>query len=126
MSEVLGMKRQARSGTVDIVFEDIGHLEPALILIHPAASDRSHYAELVSHLGDRRVIRLDLRGHGESGAPAGEVGIDAFAQDVLAVCREAGVERSVYCGHSMGGAVALVAAALDRSRAAGVAMLDAT
>ncbi len=56
--------------------------------------------------------------------PAGGIGIDEFADDVLAVCREAGVERAVYCGHSMGGAVGLKAAILDPSIAAGVAMLD--
>src|SRR5512140_3097100 len=117
------MRRQTPSGGVDIVFDDVGDLEPALVLIHPAASDRSHYTEVISRLGHRRVIALDLRGHGESGAGTG-VGIDDIAHDVLAVCREAGVERAVYCGHSMGGAIALRAAMLDRPRAAGVTMLD--
>ena len=118
------MRRQTRSGNVEIVFEDVGHIEPALVLIHPAAGDRSHYSDLMPRLGDRRVIALDLRGHGESGTGTGGAGIDDFANDVLAVCREAGVARAVYCGHSMGGAVALTAALLDRPRAAGVAMLD--
>jgi pimeloyl-ACP methyl ester carboxylesterase len=49
-----------------------------------------------------------------------------FAQDVLAVCGESRVERAVLCGHSLGGAVALTAAALDPSLAAGVVLLDAS
>jgi pimeloyl-ACP methyl ester carboxylesterase len=119
------IQRQTRSGGVDIVFEDTGHGEPAIVLIHPAASDRSHYAAVVSRLGgDRRVVALDLPGHGESGVPADDPQITDLAQAVVAVCREAGIGRALYCGHSMGGAVALVAAGLDRPRAAGVVLLD--
>ena len=120
------MRRQAHSGSVDIVLDDVGTIEPALVLIHPAASDRRHYREVISHLGDRRVIVLDLPGHGESGRPDAGVGIDSLAADVVAVCREAHVERAVYCGHSMGAAVALKAAAMDPSMTAGIAMLDGT
>jgi pimeloyl-ACP methyl ester carboxylesterase len=119
--------KQVKSDGVEIAFEDRGHGEPALVLIHPAFSNRSHFTHLVSHLSERhRVIALDLRGHGESGVPQDGFRIADFAQDVLAVCREARVERAVLCGHSMGGAVALTAAALAPGLAAGVGLLDAT
>ncbi len=119
--------KQVLSDGVEIAFEDTGQGEPALVLIHPAFSNRSHFAPLVAHLAERhRVIALDLRGHGESGVPRDGFRIADFAQDVLAVCREARVERAVLCGHSMGGAVALTAAALDPGVAAGVALLDAS
>ena len=120
------MKR-VLSGGVEIAFEDAGHGEPALVLIHPAFSNLSHFDPLVAHLAGRhRVIALDLRGHGESGVPRDGFRIADFAQDVLAVCREARVERAVLCGHSIGGAVALTSAALDPGVAAGVALLDAS
>jgi pimeloyl-ACP methyl ester carboxylesterase len=118
------MKRVLSEG-VEIAFEDSGHGEPALVLIHGAFGNRSYVAPLVAHLAERhRVIALDLRGHGESGVPRDGFRIADFAQDVLAVCREARVERAVLCGHSMAGAVALTAAALDPGLAAGVVMLD--
>ncbi len=121
------MKRVLSDG-VEIAFEDTGHGEPALVLIHgPAFSNRSHIAPLVSHLAEHhRVIALDLRGHGESGVPRDGFRIADFAHDVLAVCHEARMERAVLCGHSLGGAVALTAAALDPGLVAGVALLDAT
>jgi pimeloyl-ACP methyl ester carboxylesterase len=118
------MKRVLSDG-VEIAFEDTGHGEPALVLIHGAFGSRAHVAPLVAHLAERhRVIALDLRGHGESGVPRDGFRIADFAQDVLAVCREARVERAVLCGHSMAGAVALTAAALDPGLAAGVVLLD--
>ncbi len=124
----VGSMKQVLSDGVEIAFEDTGHGEPALVLIHgPGFSNRSHLAPLVALLAKRhRVITLDLRGHGESGVPRDGFRIADFAQDVLAVCREARVERAVLCGHSLGGAVALTAAMLDPALAAGVALLDAT
>jgi pimeloyl-ACP methyl ester carboxylesterase len=120
------MKRVLSDGC-EIAFEDTGHGEPVLVLIHPAFGNRSHFTPLVSQLARRhRVIALDLRGHGESGVPRDGFRIADFAQDVLAVCREAHVERAVLCGHSMGGAIALTAAVLDPGVAAGVALLDAS
>jgi pimeloyl-ACP methyl ester carboxylesterase len=117
--------KQVLSDGVEIAFEDTEHGEPALVLIHGAFGSRSHFAPLVAHLAERhRVIALDLRGHGESGVPPDGFRIADFARDVLAVCREARVERAVLCGHSMAGAVALTAAALDPGLAAGVVLLD--
>ncbi|HEY8778768.1 MAG TPA: alpha/beta hydrolase [Solirubrobacterales bacterium] len=118
------MKRALSDG-IEVAFEDSGQGEPALVLIHGAFGNRSHFAPLVARLAERhRVIALDLRGHGESGVPREGFRYADFAQDVLAVCREAGVERAVLSGHSSGGAVALTAAALDPDLAAGVALLD--
>jgi pimeloyl-ACP methyl ester carboxylesterase len=112
---------------VEIAFEDTDGADPALIFIHPACSNRSHYGAVLASLGGRhRAITLDLRGHGDSGAPAEGYRIDDFANDVIAVCREARVERAVFCGHSMAGAVGLTAAAREPELAAGVVLLDST
>ncbi len=117
--------RRVLSDGVEIAFGETGRGEPALVLIHGGFGNRSHVAPLVAHLAERhRVIALDLRGHGQSGVPQDGFRIADFAQDVLAVCRDARVEQAVLCGHSMAGAVALTAAALDPSLAAGVVLLD--
>jgi pimeloyl-ACP methyl ester carboxylesterase len=59
------MKRVLSEG-VEIAFEDTGHGEPALVLIHGAFGNRSQFSPLVDHLAERhRVITFDLRGHGE-------------------------------------------------------------
>ena len=114
------------SNGVDIAFDDVGRGEPAVVLVHPALSNRAHFAAMVQALAQRhRVITLDLRGHGDSGVPRDGFAIADFANDVIAVCREAGVQRAVLGGHSTGGAVALTVANRDPHLAAGVVLLDA-
>ena len=59
----------------------------------------------------RRVITLDLRGHGESGSAA-DYGLAAMAGDVAAVVSAAGAAAAPHLvGHSLGGAVVTAAGA---------------
>jgi pimeloyl-ACP methyl ester carboxylesterase len=119
------MKR-AVSGGVEIAYEEAGRGDPAVVLIHAPFGSRSHFAAVFDHLAFRnRVIALDLRGCGESGVPTEGFRILDFAEDVRAVCRAAGVDRAVLCGHSLGGTIALEVAALESRFVAGVALLDA-
>jgi pimeloyl-ACP methyl ester carboxylesterase len=105
------------------VYEDVGHGSPAVVLIHGAFGNRSHYAAQIEHLAHRhRVLALDLRGHGDSGVPQDGFRLRDYAEDVVAVCEAASLDRYVLCGHSM--PVALVAASLNPDRVAGVALLD--
>jgi pimeloyl-ACP methyl ester carboxylesterase len=117
------MKRFTHSGDVRIVFEDAGSGSPALVLIHGAFANRGHFASQVEHLARRhRVLAPDLRGHGDSDTPAEAFGICQVAEDVLAVCDAAGVERAVLCGHSWPVALHVVAARPEL--VAGVVLLD--
>jgi pimeloyl-ACP methyl ester carboxylesterase len=117
------MKQTAVVNGLRIVYEDVGHGSPAVVLIHGAFADRSHYAAQIEHLAQRRrVLALDLRGHGESDVPQDGFRLGDYAADVVAVCEAAGLEHYVLCGHSM--PVALVAASLNPDRVAGVALLD--
>jgi 3-oxoadipate enol-lactonase/4-carboxymuconolactone decarboxylase len=52
-----------------------------------------------------QVLRLDLRGHGASDAPAGDYSIEHLARDVLATVDAAGHDRFAYCGLSLGGMI---------------------
>ena len=49
-----------------------------------------------------RVIRYDQRGHGASEAPAGDYTLERLARDVLDLLDGIGVERTAFCGVSMG------------------------
>lgn len=54
------------------------------------------------------AVAPDLSGHGDSddiSAAAGVEALDAYADDVVAVCEEVGA--TVLCGNSMGGAIAM-------------------
>ncbi|MDE2463966.1 MAG: alpha/beta hydrolase [Alphaproteobacteria bacterium] len=99
---------QAPDG-LKIAFEDIGQGEP-IVLVHGFGSDRLQnwrgpgwYDTLLA--AGRRVIALDIRGHGQSDKPYDPA---LYAQerrvsDVLAVMDAAGVARAVVMGYSMGG-----------------------
>ncbi|MFK4106747.1 alpha/beta fold hydrolase [Streptomyces sp. NPDC019531] len=77
-----------------------------LVLIHGWTANRRRWDHQLSHFArTRRVIRLDLRGHGESGG-AGVRSIEELARDVLALLDRLKVDRFVPVGHSMGGMIA--------------------
>jgi pimeloyl-ACP methyl ester carboxylesterase len=122
-----GVERgHASVGELRIAYESAGTGAPAVMLIHGAFADRTYFAPQMTYLARRRrVIALDLRGHGESG-PAQEVSVEDFAADVIAVAEDAGVESVVLCGHSVVGAgVALAVAAARSELVRGIVMLDA-
>jgi pimeloyl-ACP methyl ester carboxylesterase len=78
-----------------------------LLLIHGFPLDRTLWASQVSGLRDAaRVIAPDLRGLGESAAPAGNVTVDAYADDLAALLDSLGVKSAVVAGFSMGGYIA--------------------
>ena len=119
------MTRAAISDGLRIAYEDVGQGSPAVVLIHGAFGNRFHYAAQIKHLAQRhRVLALDLRGHGESDVPQDGFRLQDYAEDVVAVCEAASLDRYVLCGHSM--PVALIAASLNPERVAGVALLDGT
>jgi 3-oxoadipate enol-lactonase len=52
-----------------------------------------------------RVIRYDRRGHGKSQVPDGPYSMDRFGKDVLAILDDLNIEKTHWCGLSMGGMV---------------------
>jgi 3-oxoadipate enol-lactonase/4-carboxymuconolactone decarboxylase len=63
-------------------------------------------------LGDRyRVLRFDTRGHGRSPVPPGPYTVDELADDALELLDHLGIERVLFCGLSLGGAIGMTIAA---------------
>ncbi len=52
-----------------------------------------------------RVIRYDRRGHGGSDAPAGPYSMERLGRDVLSILDKLGINKTHWCGLSMGGMV---------------------
>ena len=97
-----------RSGEVSIFFEDQGDGQPVLLL-HGHTLDGRIFDDLASRLvtAGRRVLRLDLRGHGRSERPPrGYHWVDHCA-DAVAVLDASGVEKATIIGFSLGGGIAL-------------------
>jgi pimeloyl-ACP methyl ester carboxylesterase len=91
---------------LDLAYDLAGE-GPLLVLIHGITENR-HSWDPVSFADHYRVLRVDLRGHGES--PREEpYDLPTLAADVYAVVeREGAGEPPIVVGHSMGGAVATV------------------
>src|SRR3954469_10103113 len=100
---------------------------PALVCVHGAGSSSVIFMEVVRRLSpQRRVVAPDLPGHGQSDrwhAPA-DVTIEMYRDAVGTVCAQLGLERAVLLGHSMGGLVALAAAAAWPERVAGLVLVN--
>jgi 3-oxoadipate enol-lactonase len=86
---------------------------PLVVLLHPVGLDGTFWGELPASLarGGRRVLSLDLAGHGLSPGVPRPRPIEAYADDVAASIREAGGGRpAAVVGLSFGGMVAQVLA----------------
>jgi 3-oxoadipate enol-lactonase len=55
----------------------------------------------------RRLVRYDQRGHGRSPIPPGPYSVEQLGADVLALMDRLGIERTAYCGISLGGMVGI-------------------
>jgi|SRR5690606_4681189 len=105
-----------RPGDLDLELTGNDESKPPVVLLHGLTFDRTMWAPLVASLGDRRVMTLDLPGHGVSARR------DSYApREVAEVVHEAvtaaGLSRPVVVGHSIGGLLATVYAAHHPARA---------
>ena len=82
---------------------------PTLILLHSAMSSSRRLYAMVPHFArDFRVVRMDLRGHGESEVPRAEQPLTLWrlTQDVLELMDHLNVEAAHFLGVSGGGYLA--------------------
>ncbi|HSE53907.1 MAG TPA: alpha/beta fold hydrolase [Gemmatimonadales bacterium] len=98
-----------------------------VVLVHSYAGSTTHWAAQLAHLRTgRRAIALDLRGHGQSAAPAdGDYAVAALARDIAAVVDSLGIDRFVLVGHSLGGSAAGEYAGANPGRIAGLVLVGA-
>lgn len=80
---------------------------PVLLLVHGFPLNRTMWLPQLSGLAKvRRVVAVDLRGHGLSQDPTpGDYSMELFADDVAATLEDLGVPRADVAGLSMGGYV---------------------
>lgn len=84
------------------------HGDRPALLVH-GLSAQCHSWDLVANLlsSSRRVICLDLRGHGDSEWAIGGYRVPNFVQDIRAVVDGLGIGPFDYIGHSLGGHVGI-------------------
>lgn len=100
------------TGKVKINYLDSGFpsAEP-LVMLHGGAWRWQEYLSLIPSLSQRwHVYAMDLRGNGRSGWVAGHYRLEDFAEDIVTFLRQLNAP-AVLVGHSLGGAIALMATA---------------
>jgi len=93
-------------GANRIHYATLGKGSHTVVFVHGWACHLGFWREQVPLLADKaRLILIDLPGHGQSDQPQTTYTMDFFAEAVLAVLRDAQVDRATFIGHSMGAAV---------------------
>jgi alpha-beta hydrolase superfamily lysophospholipase len=103
---------------------------PAVVIVHGFGGAKESHSEFAAFLSDRGVIALtlDLRGHGHSGGRLDEDVLDDLgaALDLLADHHQVDAKRLVLRGSSLGGNLAVHAAARYPKARAVIAICPAT
>jgi len=116
-------------GGVRLAADELGSQDdPAVLMLHDGYTTRASWSRTAEALvgAGRRVINLDLRGHGESERPAdGRYDLTAFAEDIRAVLRVLGARPVIVAG-SLGAWAAVVALGEEAANlATGLVLADA-
>lgn len=117
--------RTASADGVEVAYAHTGSGRVSVLFIHGGLANRTFWEpQLAALAGTFRLAALDLAGHGESGRNRERWTIGAFAGDACAVADALDLRNVVLVGNSLGGPVALEAAARLGRRAIGVLGVD--
>ncbi|MGQ3039368.1 MAG: alpha/beta fold hydrolase [Brevundimonas sp.] len=89
------------------------------------SADFEGIAPLIAQTG-RRLLAIDVRGRGQSDRAPDPMTYQpaTYAQDVLALLQQAGIEKAVFMGTSMGGLITMALAAIRSKVIAGAIIND--
>jgi len=103
---------QFDTGTVTINYAEGPQSGPPLVLLHGGGDRWQYFTPLLPTLATRwHVYAVDLRGHGASGRVPGQYRPEHYTADVTAFIENNFDVPAALLGHSLGGWVALMAAA---------------
>jgi 3-oxoadipate enol-lactonase / 4-carboxymuconolactone decarboxylase len=98
-----------RHGDVRLHWREDG-AGPSLMLLNSAGCDLTLWDAVMPFLSGFRVIRMDMRGHGQSDSPPGDYTLAQIAADAAAVLGAAKIKKVAVCGLSLGGMTAMTLA----------------
>lgn len=102
---------------LDISYVEMGPSDgQPVLLLHGYTDNSRSWSLLAPYLDGRRLIALDLRGHGDSEAPACCYGLDSLASDVDGFMEKVGITEADVIGHSLGSMTAATLAAYYPAR----------
>ncbi len=104
-------------------YSDSGGGRP-VILIHGMGCSRLDWEPVLPYLAGRRLIRVDLCGHGGSSVPREAFSLTDLAYDLLALVDELWLGGVDLVGHSLGGMLSLAMLRLAPERVGKVALVE--
>lgn len=113
----------------DLHFHQLGDERPGtpIVMVHGAASSSLGFLDLARRIGQlRRVVALDLPGHGRSAPPADDSPatlLEAYRDATGNLCAALGLERAILLGHSMGAAIVQLCARAWPDKVAGLILI---
>jgi len=115
---------KTKANGISIAYERCGKGTTPLVLLHGYPLDHTIWEQVVPLLeNDFDLILPDLRGFGESDAPAIPYGMADLAADIAALLGGLNIWKAVIAGHSMGGYVALAFARAYPQRTLGMGLV---
>jgi pimeloyl-ACP methyl ester carboxylesterase len=113
-----------RSDDAEIAYQIEG-TGPPVVLLHPFPVHHEFWDPIVPTLASRyRVIRPDLRGHGESDIGEGPAFMSKHAADLVKLMDAAGIGKAVFVGCSIGGYILFEFWRRYRDRVSALAICD--
>lgn len=110
-------------GTTRYVVEGVG---PPILLIHGVGARLDNWDGVAAALScNFKVVRYDLRGHGQSSKAPGQYSLQMFADDAVGLLDHLGIARAHVAGHSLGGMIAITLAVRHPPRVDRLAVLSA-
>ena len=126
MRRRIGNKINITINNLTVSYSDHGPDDaPVIIFIHGFPLNKSMWNIQVEALKENyRVIAYDIRGHGNSDAGFDEFSIELFVIDLLRLMEKLKIEKSILCGLSLGGYIALNAVLKHPDRFDGLILND--
>jgi len=96
-----------------------------IILVHAFPLSHNLWDSQIQVLtAEHRVITYDIRGHGESDVGDGQYTIELFVDDLMELLDHLQITKTIICGLSMGGYIALRAQELHPERFSALILCD--
>ncbi|RQP15798.1 MAG: alpha/beta fold hydrolase [Parapedobacter sp.] len=120
-------RKRIRLGDISISYllKESPAPEHTLVFIHGFPFNKNMWLPQLESLPPGVTgIALDVRGHGNSTIGHGFFSVDVFAKDLLAFLKKLSIEKSILCGVSMGGYIALRAYQIQPGAFSGMILSD--
>jgi len=120
-------RKRIRLGDISISYllKEAPAAEHTVVFLHGFPFNKNMWIPQLDSLPSQVTgIAVDVRGHGNSTVGHGFFSVDVFAKDLLAFLRKLSVKKSILCGVSMGGYIALRAYQIQPEAFSGLILSD--